>query len=165
MANLIKENIIIRFGGPHRIISDNGMPFVNNDVRKMLEFYQVKHHRSSPYYPQGNGQAEATNKTLIKIISKMSQEYTGGWAVHLPDALWTYRNSPKSATGFSPFSLVYGTEVVSPAEIITSSLRVMLMQEKKKEEEVFAAERYEDLEGLDEREKRLRSVVADTDKR
>ena len=72
----------------------------------MLEFYQVKHHYSSPYYPQGNGQAEATNKTLIKIISEMSQEYTGGWAMHLPDALWAYRNSPKSATGFSHFSLV-----------------------------------------------------------
>ena len=87
VANFIKENIIIRFGVPHRIISDNGTPFVNNDVRKMLEFYQVKHHFSSPYYPQGNGQAEATNKTLIKIISKMSQEYTGEWAVHLLDAL------------------------------------------------------------------------------
>ena len=87
VANFIKENIIVRFGVPHRIISDNGTPFVNNDVRKMLEFYQVKHHRSSPYYPQGNGQAKATNKTLIKIISKISQEYTGGWATHLPDAL------------------------------------------------------------------------------
>ena len=72
VANFIKENIIVRFGVPYRIISDNGTPFVNSDVRKMLEFYQVKHHRSSPYYPQGNGQAEATNKTLIKIISKMS---------------------------------------------------------------------------------------------
>ena len=127
VANFIKENIIIKFRVPHRIISDNGMPFVNNDVRKMLEFYQVKHHHSSPYYPQGNGQAEATNKTLIKIISKMSQEYIGGWAVHLPDALWAYRNSPKSATSFSPFSLVYRTKVVSPVEIITPSLRVMQM--------------------------------------
>ena len=45
VANFIKENISIRFGVPHRIISDNGTPFVNNDVRKMLEFYQVKHHR------------------------------------------------------------------------------------------------------------------------
>ena len=127
VANFIKENIIIRFRVPHRIISDNGTPFVNNDVRKMLEFYQVKHHHSSPYYPQGNGQAEATNKTLIKIISKMSQEYIGGWAVHLPDALWAYRNSPKSAISFSPFSLVYRTKVVSPVEIITPSLRVMQM--------------------------------------
>ena len=150
VANFIKENII-RFGVPHKIISDNGTPFVNSDVRKMLEFYKVKHHRSSPYYPQGNGQAEATNKTLIKIISKISQEYTEGWAMHLPDTLWAYRNSPKSATSFSPFSLVYGTEIVSLAEIITPSLRVMQMQEKEKEEEVFVAEKCEDLEGLDEK--------------
>ena len=72
--------------------------------------------------------------------------------MHLPDALWAYRKSPKSATGFSPFSLVYGTGVVSPAEVMTTSLRVMKMQEKgREEEEVFAAERYEDLEGLDEK--------------
>ncbi|XP_050258939.1 uncharacterized protein LOC126703929 [Quercus robur] len=149
VANFIKENIIVRFGVPYRIISDNGTPFINSDVRKMLEFYQVKYHRSSPYYPQGNGQAEATNKTLIKIISKMSQEYTGGWTTHLPDALWAYRKSPKSATGFSPFSLIYGTEVVSPVEIMTPSLRVMQTREKEKEEKVFVAERCEDLEGLD----------------
>ena len=70
--------------------------------------------------------------------------------MHLPDALWAYRKSPKSATGFSPFSLVYETEVVSPAEIMTPSLRVMQMREKEKEEEVFAAERFENLEKLDE---------------
>ena len=66
MANFIKEDIIVRFGVPYRIISDNGMPFINSEMRKMLEFYQIKHHWSSPYYPQTNRQAEATNKTLIK---------------------------------------------------------------------------------------------------
>ena len=49
VTNFIKENIIVRFRLPHRIISDNDTPFVNSDVRKMLEFYQVKYHRSSPY--------------------------------------------------------------------------------------------------------------------
>ena len=39
VANFIKEDIIIRFRVPHRIISDNDTPFVNNDMRKMLEFY------------------------------------------------------------------------------------------------------------------------------
>ena len=72
VANFIKENIIVTFKVPYRIISDNGTPFVNSEVRKMLEFYQIKHHRLSPYYPQGNGQAEATIKTFIKIISKMN---------------------------------------------------------------------------------------------
>ena len=34
VANFNKENIIIRFGVLHKIISDNGTPFVNNDVRR-----------------------------------------------------------------------------------------------------------------------------------
>ena len=71
--------------------------------------------------------------------------------MHLLDALWAYRKSPKSATGFSPFSLVYGTEVVSSAEIMTPSMRVMQTREKEKEGEVFTAKRFEDLEGLDEK--------------
>ena len=53
----------------------------------MLEFYQVRHHRSLPYYSQGNDQVEATNKTLIKIIGKISQEYSRGRVTYLPDAL------------------------------------------------------------------------------
>ena len=85
--------------------------------------------------------------------------------MHLPDALWVYRNSPKSAIIFSPFSLVYGTEVVSLAEIITPSLRVMQMQEKDKEEEVFAAKGVKIWKDLMKREKRPRSTVADTGKR
>ena len=62
VANFIKENIIVRFGVPHSIISDNGTLFVNSDVRKMLEFYHVKHHRSSPYYPQGMGKQKQQTK-------------------------------------------------------------------------------------------------------
>ena len=74
--------------------------------------------------------------------------------MHLPDALWAYRNSPKLATEFSPFSLVYETKVMSSTEVMTPSMRVMQMREKEKENEVFEAERYEDLEGLDERKEK-----------
>ena len=40
---------------------------------------------------------------------------------------------------------------MSSVEVMTLSLRVMQIREKKKEKEVFVAKRYEDLEGLDER--------------
>ena len=40
---------------------------------------------------------------------------------------------------------------MSQAEVMTPSLRVMQMQKKEKEKEVFAIEMYEDLEGLDEK--------------
>ena len=71
--------------------------------------------------------------------------------MHLPDALWAYKNSPKSAIGFLPFSLVYGIEIMSLAEVMTPSLRVMQMWKKEKEKEAFTAERCKDLEGLDEK--------------
>ena len=71
--------------------------------------------------------------------------------MHLPDTFWAYRNSPKSTTKFSPFSLVYGIEVMSLAEVKTPSLKVMQMRKKEKEKGVFMAERCEDLEGFDEK--------------
>ena len=88
----------------------------------------------------------------------------GGWVTYLPDALWTYRNSLKSATGFSPFSLVYTIEVMSPAEVMTPSLRVMHMRKKEKEKEAFTAERCENLKGLDEKERKFKSAATDMDK-
>lgn len=30
-----------------------------------------------PYYPQGNGQAEAANRVILKILKKMKHEYGG----------------------------------------------------------------------------------------
>ena len=49
VTNFIKENVIVRFRVPYKIIIHNCTPFVNNEVRKMLEFYQIKHHWSLPY--------------------------------------------------------------------------------------------------------------------
>ena len=71
--------------------------------------------------------------------------------MHLLDTLWAYRSLPKFATGFSPFSLVYETEVMSPAEVMMPSLRVMQARKKEKKKGVFTAERCKDLEGLDEK--------------
>ena len=55
VANFIKEHIITRFGIPKRLISDNGTPFINKDMKNLTEAYFIKHGRSTPYYPQGNG--------------------------------------------------------------------------------------------------------------
>uniref|UniRef100_A0A2N9FG65 Integrase catalytic domain-containing protein n=1 Tax=Fagus sylvatica TaxID=28930 RepID=A0A2N9FG65_FAGSY len=99
VANFIREHIITRFGIPYKLITDNGTPFINKDVREVLEHYRVKHRRSTPYYPQGNGQAEATNRMLLRILSKMVFDYGNDWKAHLADVLWAYRSSPKTATG------------------------------------------------------------------
>jgi hypothetical protein len=91
----------------------------------VLQHYQVKHRRSTPYYPQGNGQAKATNRMLLRILNKIVFDYGNDWKAHLADVLWAYRSSPKTATGFTPFSLVYGIDTISPTELVVPSPRVM----------------------------------------
>ena len=77
VTNFIREHIIIRFRIPRRLISDNGIPFINKDMKNLTEAYYIKHGKSTPYYPQGNGQAEATNRVMLKILKKMKHEYGG----------------------------------------------------------------------------------------
>ena len=126
MANFIREHIITRFRIPRRLISDNGIPFINKDMKNLTEAYYIKHGRSTPYYPQGNGQAEATNRVMLNILKKMKHEYGGKWSDHLADVLWACRSSIKTATTFSPFSLIYETGAISPMELVVPTPRVVL---------------------------------------
>ena len=81
---------------------------------------------SSVYYPQGNGQAEATNKIIKGILAKTIKKNGKDWHDQLPYALWAYRISERIPIGATPYSLVYGDEVVIPLEIEIPSLRVAL---------------------------------------
>ena len=126
VANFVKGHIITRFRIPRRLISDNETPFINKDMKGLTEAYCIKHGRSTPYYPQENGQAEATNRVMLKILKKMKHEYGGKLSDHLADVLWACRNSVKTATRFSPFSLVYGTKAISPVELVVPTPRIVL---------------------------------------
>ncbi|XP_059635300.1 uncharacterized protein LOC132277463 [Cornus florida] len=65
----------------------------------------------------GNGQAEASNKNLIRILSRTLEEKPSTWVEQLPLALWAYRTSAKRSTGQTLFSLVYAMEAVLPIDI------------------------------------------------
>ena len=62
---------------------------------------------------------------MNRILSKMGKTYKD-WSEYLPFALWGYRTTTRTATGQTPFLLVYGTEAVLPIEIEIKSLRVMM---------------------------------------
>ena len=51
-------------GQKPRIISDNGPQFIARDFKEFIRISGMTHVRTSPYYPQSNGKAEAVNKTV-----------------------------------------------------------------------------------------------------
>ncbi|MCO5581925.1 hypothetical protein L7F22_035814 [Adiantum nelumboides] len=84
----------------------------------------ISHHKSTPYYPQANGQAESTNKTLISVLTKTVEAHRTDWDLKLTSALWAYRTAYKVAINCTPFKMVYGQEAVMPWEFVIPSLRV-----------------------------------------
>ncbi|XP_026459202.1 protein NYNRIN-like [Papaver somniferum] len=124
IAAFIKEYIVYRFGVPKHIITDNGTPFANNQVQELLEEYEIKQVFSITYYPQGNGKAESTNKTLIRILRQTMHDNPQIWHEQLPITLWAYRAAPRRSTCVSPYSLVYGADVVLLAEINIPSAKI-----------------------------------------
>lgn len=151
ISNFIHEHVITWFRIPRRLINDSGTPFVNKDVRSLVEAYHIKHKRSTPYYPQGNGQVEATNRVTLKIPKKMKHEYGGKWSSHLIDVLWASKSSLKTATEFSPFSLIYGPEVISLVELTVFTPKVELKDIQGDTDDTHAKGRLVDLEGIEEK--------------
>ena len=80
----------------------------------------------------------------------MVHKYKGGWSEHLLETLWAYRSSAKTVTGFSPFSLVCGTEAISPIELLIPTPRVVHGQEIEMSVTTCVECKVSDLETLEE---------------
>jgi len=67
----------------------------------------ISHHKSTTCYLQGNKQAKLTNKTLVKILTKLVNAKQTYWDVILVTTLWAYR-----MTQYTPFESVYDTQPI-----------------------------------------------------
>ena len=124
MIEFITEHIIHRFGISQTLTTDQGSSFISKEVRVFIESYKIKLLNSSPYYAHVNGQAESSNKILIKLIKKKIEENPKRWHEVLSEALWAHRISRHGATKVTPFELVYGQEAVLPIEVNLNAYRL-----------------------------------------
>ena len=117
-AKFLYEQIITRFGYPMELISNRGGRFINKTIQALTTTYFITHKTSTSYYPQGNGQAESTNKVIGTLLAKLVNDQRLDWDEHLPTVLWAYRTAFKVTTLHTPFQLVYGLQPLMPTEYI-----------------------------------------------
>ncbi|XP_050211888.1 uncharacterized protein LOC126662045 [Mercurialis annua] len=134
VIKFFKEYIVHRHGLPESITTDQGTMFTGGDISWWASQMKIKMLHLTPYYAQANGQAEATNKTIKLIVQKMIEENPRQWHVFLSEAVWANRTSQKSATGTSPFRLVYGYDAMLPMELTVTSTRRKYQSELSKDD-------------------------------
>jgi len=87
IISFLENNILSRFGCPQKLIIDNLAAFKS---KKMVDFcnkYHITLGHSTTYYPEGNGLAESSNKSLVNIIKKLLEDNKKTWNKKLVNSL------------------------------------------------------------------------------
>jgi transposase InsO family protein len=79
IMEFLEGYIFSRFGCLKKLVTDNAHDFKSNSMIEFCKKYSIKLVHSTPYYPQGNGLVESSNKTLIRIIKKLLAENKKSW--------------------------------------------------------------------------------------
>ena len=93
--DFLEENILARFGWPKRTVTNNAPAFKSKKMIIFCHKYHISLNHSTAYYPQGNGLAESSNKSLVRIIKILLEYNKRAWHKKLKYALWDDRISKK----------------------------------------------------------------------
>ena len=99
-----------RFGVPFSLRTDNGPQFVSEEFESFLQAHGVTHRRTTPLWPQTNGEVERQNRSLLKSLQIANLEGKN-WRTELVTWLAAYRSTPQATTGATPFYLMFGREM------------------------------------------------------
>ncbi|XP_070045033.1 uncharacterized protein [Nicotiana tomentosiformis] len=75
IANFVRDRIICRFRVPESINTDNAANINSDLIKAMCETFNIKHQNSTTYRSHMNGDIEAANNIIKKILRKMVDNY------------------------------------------------------------------------------------------
>lgn len=93
VKNFLMKNIYYRFGVPETIVTDNGTQFNNNHLIEFTKDMGTKIVFTSVAHPQNNGQVEAVNRIIKKLLKKKLDEAKDLWAQKLSEVLCAMRTT------------------------------------------------------------------------
>ena len=108
VADILVDNIILRFGMPLVIHSDQGREFENGLMKSLCTLLRCTKTRTAPYHPESDGMIEHFNRTCLMMLSMFVNDRRDNWNELLPFVMHAYRTSVHESTGYSPFRLMMG---------------------------------------------------------
>ena len=116
-AKLLWNNFTVHYGFPNKIISDQGCNFESELIANLCDVAGVQKPRTSPYHPQTNGQCEQFNSTLLNMLGTLTPEQKNDWKTYVPAMVHTYNCTRNTATGYSPYYLLFGRDPRLPIDV------------------------------------------------
>ncbi|GAA0143434.1 hypothetical protein LIER_04121 [Lithospermum erythrorhizon] len=115
MVRFLWKQVLTRFGILRILVSDNRAQFVSSTLQQFCEKYNIEHRFAPVYYPQASNESNHIQRD--KKESGLEWGIRGILDRGIANGVMVSVNYTSHATSETPFSLVYGTEVVLPAEV------------------------------------------------
>ncbi|CAF1437902.1 unnamed protein product [Adineta ricciae] len=107
-AQCFVEQFVFKYGVPRRLITDQGVHFKNELMKKLTTLLGTHHIHTSAYHPQGNGLVERFNGTFHPQLAKLHNVELNNWDEYLAPIIYAYNTGIQNSTGYSPFQLMFG---------------------------------------------------------
>uniref|UniRef100_A0A0G4HXC7 Integrase catalytic domain-containing protein n=1 Tax=Chromera velia CCMP2878 TaxID=1169474 RepID=A0A0G4HXC7_9ALVE len=111
VAQILVDEIFCRHGPFEVLLSDRGTNFLAEIVSEVLKILRVRRKVTAGYHPQCAGLTERYNQTWEQGVGKqLRAENELDWDLYLQPFNFSYRMTPHSETGLTPFQLTHEYE-------------------------------------------------------
>lgn len=114
-ALTLLNEVLLRYGLPRRISSDNGTQFVSAIMQQLTFCLDIQQFMSPVYHPEPNI-VERKNRDLKSQIAIMVQNKHNKWPETLPAIRFSMNSAYNRSTGYSAAYLTFGRELRTPFE-------------------------------------------------
>ena len=123
-ASKVFDDCALTYGYPKRIHSDQGGEFINKIWSEFTDLCGIRKSNTTPYHPEGNGQCERYNRTILDMLRTLGDEQKARWPKYAKKLTHAYNCTKNDATGFSPFRLLYGRNPRLPVDLMFEKVHV-----------------------------------------
>lgn len=108
VAGIFAREVVRLHGIPRSIVSDHDRLFVSSFWSELFRACETKLRMSSAYHQETDGQTEVLNRCLETYLRCFAGEHPKSWSSWLPWTEYGYNTRFHSASGRTPFEVVYG---------------------------------------------------------
>ncbi|GFY25349.1 transposon Tf2-8 polyprotein [Trichonephila clavipes] len=126
-AIIMIEEVLLRYGIPCRLISDNGTQFVSAVMQQICYLLNIHQSLIPVYHPQANP-VERWNRDLKPRLVILVQDKHDCWSEKLPFIRFALNTAKCETTGQTAAFLNFGRELRSPSEVV-NDLRVVIQND------------------------------------